>query len=54
MDLNFRQLLLAMRSETERLRKLAEFFTVFLNRQRHIQHIKEVGPRNGHGHRRAE
>jgi len=54
MDLNFRQLLLAMRSETERLRKLAEFFPVFLNRQRHIQHIKEVGPRNGHGHRRAE
>jgi len=53
-DLQFRQSLLATRSEADRLRKLAEFFPVFLNRQRHIQHIKKVGPTNGHGHREPE
>jgi ATP-dependent Lon protease len=48
-DLTFRQLLLSMRSEAERVRKLAEFFPGYLARQKRIQHAKDVAPRNGHG-----
>ncbi|HTS78421.1 MAG TPA: LON peptidase substrate-binding domain-containing protein [Bryobacteraceae bacterium] len=48
-DLTFRQILLATRSEAERLKQLADFMPGFLARQRRIQHIKEVAPRNGHG-----
>jgi Lon protease-like protein len=48
-DLQFRQLLLSARSEAERLRQLAAFFPTFIARQRRIQHVKEVAPRNGHG-----
>jgi Lon protease-like protein len=48
-DVTFRQLLLATRSEAERLRQIAEFFPAYLVRQRRIQHVKEVAPRNGHG-----
>jgi ATP-dependent Lon protease len=48
-DLSFRQVLLNTRSEAERLRHLAEFFPTFLMRQRRVQHVKEVAPRNGHG-----
>jgi Lon protease-like protein len=47
-DLPFRQVLLAARSEAERLRQLAAFFPAFLARQRRIQHVKQVAPRNGH------
>jgi Lon protease-like protein len=50
-DLSFRQVLLNTRSEAERLKHLAEFFPVFLMRQRRIQHVKDVAPRNGHGRR---
>jgi len=48
-DLGFRQTLLAARSEADRLRQLAAFFPAFLIRQRRIQHVKQVAPRNGHG-----
>jgi Lon protease-like protein len=48
-DLPFRQLLLATRSEAERIRQLAEFFPPYLVRQKRIQHVKDVAPRNGHG-----
>lgn len=48
-DLTFRQVLLATRSEAERLRQLADFFPTYLIRQRRIQHVKEVAPRNGYG-----
>lgn len=48
-DLTFRQVLLATRSETERLKQIAEFLPNFLIKQRRIQHVKEVAPRNGHG-----
>jgi Lon protease-like protein len=48
-DLTFRQILLATRSEAERLKQLADFMPGFLARQRRIQHVKEVAPRNGHG-----
>ena len=48
-DLAFRQVLLTTRSEAERLKQLAEFFPGFLIRQRRVQHVKDVAPRNGHG-----
>jgi Lon protease-like protein len=48
-DLGLRQLLLAMRSEAERLRHLAEFFPDYLVRQKRVQHVKNIAPRNGHG-----
>ncbi len=48
-DLGFRQMLLSTRSEAERLRHLAEFFPDYLLRQRRIQHVKNIAPRNGHG-----
>jgi len=48
-DLMFRQTLLATRSESDRLRQLAEFFPVHNLRQKRIQHVKDVAPRNGHG-----
>ncbi len=48
-DLGFRQTLLATRSESDRLRQLADFFPVHNLRQKRIQHVKDVAPRNGHG-----
>ncbi|HEX5430934.1 MAG TPA: LON peptidase substrate-binding domain-containing protein [Bryobacteraceae bacterium] len=48
-DLTLRQLLLSTRSEAERLRRLADFFPGFLIRQRRVQRVKDVAPRNGHG-----
>lgn len=47
-DLNFRQMLLSTRSESGRMKQLAEFFPVFASRQRQVQHVKTVAPRNGH------
>jgi Lon protease-like protein len=48
-DLGLRQTLLSARSEADRLRQLADFFPKFLIRQRRIEHVKQVAPRNGHG-----
>ena len=48
-DLGFRQAMLTSRSEADRIRQLADFFPVHNLRQRRIQHVKEVAPRNGHG-----
>jgi Lon protease-like protein len=48
-DLGIRQALLSARSEAERIRQLAGFFPRYLARQRRIQHIKQVAPKNGHG-----
>jgi Lon protease-like protein len=48
-DLTFRQLLLSSRSETERMKQLAEFLPSYLVRQRRILHVRDVAPRNGHG-----
>jgi Lon protease-like protein len=48
-DLELRQFLLAARSEAERLSRLAEFLPAFLIRQRRVEHVKQVAPRNGHG-----
>jgi Lon protease-like protein len=48
-DLSFRQVLLATRSEAERIRQLADFLPSYLVRQKRIQHVKTVAPTNGHG-----
>jgi Lon protease-like protein len=48
-DITFRQLLLSTRSEAERIKQIAEFLPAFLIKQRRIQHVKDVAPRNGHG-----
>jgi Lon protease-like protein len=48
-DLGTRQALLAMRSESERMRQLASFLPGYLIRERRVQHVKHVAPRNGHG-----
>jgi hypothetical protein len=48
-DVTFRQVLLATRSEAGRMRQLADFFPSYVVRQRRIQLVKEVAPRNGHG-----
>jgi Lon protease-like protein len=47
-DLDFRQVLLATRSESDRMKRLAEFFPNYGARQRQIQHARRVTPRNGH------
>lgn len=48
-DLSLRQALLSSRSETDRLKQLAEFLPGFVVRQRRVEHVKQVAPRNGHG-----
>lgn len=48
-DLGFRQSILSSRSEADRIRQLADFFPVHNLRQKRIQHVKDVAPRNGHG-----
>ena len=48
-DLALRQLLLSTRSEAERLRHLAGFFPGYLQKQRRIQRVRDLAPRNGHG-----
>jgi len=47
-DLDFRQVLLSMRSEADRMRRLAEFFPNYSTRQRYTQHVRAVAPTNGH------
>jgi ATP-dependent Lon protease len=47
-DLDFRQTLLAIRSEADRMRRLAEFFPTFTSRRRQLQHVRAVAPTNGH------
>jgi len=47
-DLDFRQQLLTLRSESERIHQLAAFFPRHVARQMHIRHVQEVAPSNGH------
>jgi Lon protease-like protein len=49
-DLGFRQALLAMRSEADRMRQLVDFLPNYVSKQKQIRHIKDLAPRNGHGH----
>jgi Lon protease-like protein len=48
-DLDFRQLLLRTRSESQRMKQLADFLAEYLPKQRYIMHMKRVAPMNGHG-----
>ncbi|MGD1097314.1 MAG: LON peptidase substrate-binding domain-containing protein [Bryobacteraceae bacterium] len=48
-DLTFRQVLLGTRSEAGRLKQIADFFPSYVIRQKRIQRVKAVAPRNGHG-----
>ena len=41
--------MLTSRSEADRIRQLADFFPRSNLRQKRIQHVKDVAPRNGHG-----
>jgi Lon protease-like protein len=47
-DADFRQNLLNTRSESERLKRLADYFPVHVVRFRHSEQLKVAAPRNGH------
>jgi Lon protease-like protein len=47
-DLAFRQQILVMRSEADRLRKLLDFFPTWRARRVYGERVKELAPRNGH------
>jgi len=47
-DLDFRQRILNTRSETERMKQLLEFAPGYATKLKHIAHVKEVAPKNGH------
>ncbi len=47
-DLDFRQVMLAMRSEADRMRRLAEFFPSYSLKRRQMHHARVVAPTNGH------
>ena len=53
-DLEFRQILLTIRSEAERMRRIADFLPGYLQRRKRVQHTKDVAGSNGHGHRKPE
>jgi Lon protease-like protein len=48
-DLGLRQSLLAMRSEADRLKHLAQFFPNYLAKEKRIEHLRKTIPTNGHG-----
>ena len=48
-DLDFLSLILRDRSETGRLRQFNQYLAEYLPRQRAIERMKELAPRNGHG-----
>ena len=47
-DLNFRQTLLATRSEAERIVRLAEYLPALLSRMRIAAEVRAIAPTNGH------
>ena len=49
-DLDFLHYLLRTRSETLRLKKVTEFLTEYVPRQRQTASMKKLAPLNGHGH----
>ncbi len=52
-DLDFLNGLLRTRSETKRLQELSEFLSEYVPRQQHIERVRQVAPRNGHGGKAA-
>ncbi len=53
-DLNFKQILLTTRSEAERIRQLAGYLPQYAVRQKHVAHVRQVAPTNGHSKDRPE
>jgi Lon protease-like protein len=49
-DLEFRQTLLTLRSEAERLAHINQFFPQHLANLQRAAHVKKVAPTNGHGY----
>jgi hypothetical protein len=49
-DLTFRQVLLSIRSESQRLRQFIEFLPAYIARKRRAAHVQRVAPRNGYAH----
>ena len=52
-DLDFLSALLRHRSETERLKQLNQYLGEYIPRQRTVEHMKELAPKNGYGGRPA-
>lgn len=52
-DLSFRQGMLNLRREAERISRLADFLPAWAARERHVQSVKTAAPLNGHGHRKV-
>jgi len=52
-DLDFLNLLLRRRSESERLKQLSHYLAQYIPRQREVERMKELAPTNGHGGRPA-
>jgi hypothetical protein len=50
-DLPFRQMLLGLRSETDRLRHITTYLPDYLAKLKRVEHIRRVAPTNGHGMR---
>ena len=48
-DLEFRQLLLATRSEADRMKQVAEYLQSYVSKERAAVHMRATAPRNGHG-----
>ena len=48
-DLPLRQMLLSIRSESERLRQLSDFLPEYVARVKRTTHVRKVAPKNGHG-----
>ncbi|HSM77467.1 MAG TPA: LON peptidase substrate-binding domain-containing protein [Bryobacteraceae bacterium] len=49
MDLEFRQLLLATRSEADRMKQVADYLQSYVSKERASAHMRATAPRNGHG-----
>jgi Lon protease-like protein len=47
-DLEFRQLLLATRSEADRMKQVADYLHSYVTKERAVAHIRGLAPRNGH------
>jgi hypothetical protein len=47
-DVHFRQTLLMSRSESDRIKRLAEYFPLTAARERRKEHFRTLVPRNGH------
>jgi hypothetical protein len=48
-DLDLLNMLLAQRSETDRLKRLNRYLAQYIPHQRTVSHVREVAPTNGCG-----